>query len=276
MMISKKIVRINRDLLSKIESDRYKGYDPYDYLNSILFKSSPLNNIYLTRLLWIQFGKRSPINFRKILLVPKERNPKGISLIILGLINDFQRTQDEYYLNEAKILANWLINSSVDRHKWKYPAWGYNFDWQSKAFYVEKGTPNVIATVYAAKALHQLANIIDDKKMKELSIKAAFFIQDKLLVHKNDQTYIRYIPNQNTFVHNANLWGAAWIARVGKEINNKNMIHNSLDCTYETLRSQKIDGSWEYGKMSHHKFIDGFHTGFALEALNIIKNNCNT
>ena len=30
--------------------------------------------------------------------------------------------------------------------------WGYNFDWQSGAFFVPVGTPNVVCTVFAAHA----------------------------------------------------------------------------------------------------------------------------
>ena len=37
-----------------------------------------------------------------------------------------------------------------------------------------------------------------------------------------------------------------------------------------------MDGSWNYGTRSHHKFIDGFHTGFNLEALNLLNKSYNS
>ena len=42
------------------------------------------------------------------------RNPKGLALLILGMIEDFKRTGDSYYLKEAENLGKWLINNPSD------------------------------------------------------------------------------------------------------------------------------------------------------------------
>ena len=48
-------------------SEQFKGWDPYDGLNSKVFQALPfLKNSALCRLVVIQGFKRSPINFRKI------------------------------------------------------------------------------------------------------------------------------------------------------------------------------------------------------------------
>jgi len=41
--------------------------------------------------------------------------------------------------------------------------------------------------------------------------------------------------------------------------------------TRETVRAQSADGSWVYGTRQHHQFVDGFHTGYNLEALCLIR-----
>lgn len=33
---------------------------------------------------------------------------------------------------------------------------------------------------------------------------------------------------------------------------------------------QEPDGSWWYGTLPHHRFVDGFHTGYNLEAIHLI------
>jgi hypothetical protein len=43
------------------------------------------------------------------------------------------------------------------------------------------------------------------------------------------------------------------------------------DAIDHTLRSQLPDGSWPYGESSHHRWIDGFHTGYVLEALQLCR-----
>ena len=58
------------DFCSKEE---YKGYDPYDSLNSKLFQSIPLlSKSRIAKLAWTQFFKRAPMNLRPLVGVPKE------------------------------------------------------------------------------------------------------------------------------------------------------------------------------------------------------------
>ena len=49
------------------EREEFKGYDPYDGLNSRLFNAIPgVSKNRIARLAWIQTFKRSPINLRKV------------------------------------------------------------------------------------------------------------------------------------------------------------------------------------------------------------------
>ena len=74
-------------LKSYCEAENFAGWDPYDGLNSKIFNALPFKHWDLARLAWIQGFKRSPINFRKLLLVPKEHNAKGIALFLSGFCN---------------------------------------------------------------------------------------------------------------------------------------------------------------------------------------------
>ncbi|HRN05199.1 MAG TPA: delta-aminolevulinic acid dehydratase, partial [Muribaculaceae bacterium] len=61
----------------------YKGWDPYDGLNSRVFRAIPLiGRSAIIRLCWIQLFKRSPLNLRPLLLVPKQHNAKGVALAV--------------------------------------------------------------------------------------------------------------------------------------------------------------------------------------------------
>ena len=56
------------------EREDFKGWDPYDGLNSKVFQALPLlKKSAVCRLVVIQGFKRCPINLRKLALVPKER-----------------------------------------------------------------------------------------------------------------------------------------------------------------------------------------------------------
>ena len=44
----------------------------------------------------------------------------------------------------------------------------------------------------------------------------------------------------------------------------------------QSVKEQGEDGSWVYGSRHHHQFIDGFHTGYNLEALHVLRTALNT
>ena len=61
------------------EDEGFKGWDPYDGLNSKVFQALPwLKRSALCRLVMIQGFKRCPWNLRRIAMVPKEHNAKGL------------------------------------------------------------------------------------------------------------------------------------------------------------------------------------------------------
>mgnify|MGYP000698078570 FL=1 len=162
------LLSLNKDVLASVQRNSYAGQDPFDGLNSHLFKPVPKLRKGLFGLVWIQLHKRSIFNLRKLLAVPAGRNPKGIGLFILGLLEDYKRTNNNSHLNEAIKLGDWLLtqqsNLSVEgRATWQHACWGYHFDWNARAFFVPKGKPNVITTIYVSQALYALGQITGNK-----------------------------------------------------------------------------------------------------------------
>src|ERR1043165_5328749 len=80
------------------------GYDPYDGLTSRLCQAAPFKNSAAARLVWTQLHKRSPINFRSLVGVPRERNAKAISLFALAALADFRRQTSKENEIEAREL----------------------------------------------------------------------------------------------------------------------------------------------------------------------------
>ncbi|MGL6258272.1 aspartate-semialdehyde dehydrogenase [Vibrio sp. WXL210] len=267
--------KINQDILDNAIKDDFAGYDPFDGLNSTYLESHPSLRRSLFGLIWTQFHKRSMVNFRPLLGVPKKRNPKGIGLFILGLLENYHTSGDKAYLSQATDLGDWLLEQRCDQTIWQHSCWGYHFDWNARAFYVPKGKPNVITTIYVAQALYQLGKVTDNLKYVRPALDAAQFIAQSLVVEAGDDSYVAYIPGETAFVHNANLWGAAWMAKAGGITHDYALVESALRCARSSARAQQDDGSWVYGSRSHHQFIDGFHTGYNLEALHLIKQSLN-
>ncbi|MCJ7580106.1 MAG: hypothetical protein MUP98_06180, partial [Candidatus Aminicenantes bacterium] len=75
------------NLVSYCQENQWAGYDPYDALNSRVFRALPFLNFKMFRLLLTQGVKRCPVNLRPLLIVPKTPNPKGIALFLSSLTN---------------------------------------------------------------------------------------------------------------------------------------------------------------------------------------------
>jgi len=270
---------LSEELLCSLREQGYAGFDPFDGLNSRLFNFFQLQRSSFLRLAWLQVHKRLPINLRPLALVARKRNPKGIALFILGLVNDFKRTKEPSLLDEIASLCDWLLTQKQDVNKWGGACWGYHFPWQAKAFYVPEGKPNVITTVYCSRALQEASKLalINSDKYRGFSLSSGEFIY-KSLFSKDSQglPYIAYIPDEKAFVHNASLWGAAWLLFSGKELKKKEWISAAMEVVDRSVSAQGDGGEWVYGSLPHHQFIDGFHTGYNLEAIKFVSKTLQT
>src|SRR5207249_7528984 len=73
-------------LLAYCRANDWAGYDPYDAVNSQVFTALPFLNARLPRLVLTQALKRSPINIRRLLRIPKTQNPKAIALFLSAFL----------------------------------------------------------------------------------------------------------------------------------------------------------------------------------------------
>lgn len=254
-------------LLARARAGDYAGYDPFDGLNSRLFQATPLRRWPLARLAWLQLFKRLPINLRPVTGVPRLRNPKGVGLFVLGLLEQWRTTGDAELLAEACRLADWLLDARVDPSVWSHSAWGYHFDWEARAFFVPRGTPNAITTCYVSGALRELGMASGELRYEHAANDAALFLDRAMARDGSDGFYYGYVPGDPTFVHNANLWVAARVAEAAAATGDNLLAANALRAARTSVAMQEDDGSWWYGTRPHHRFVDGFHTGYNLEAL---------
>lgn len=257
-------------LLEQCRLSDYAGYDPFDALNSTVFDRLGGNRWPFARVAWLQLFKRSPVNLRPILAVPRKRNPKGIALIVLGLLERHRHRGNANDLVEAVKLGDWLLTQSVDRDTWHHRAWGYHFDWAARAFYVPRGKPNAITTCYVARALYALGHMTGAQRFTDAAVDAGFFL-DALYVNDTGVEYYAYIPGESAFVHNASLWSAALVGETAARTGNTAMCDRALRVARQSVSMQQTDGAWVYGTRGHHGFIDGFHTGYNLEALSALQ-----
>src|SRR3982751_1955252 len=148
-------------LLHWCRERNFEGFRPCDGLNRRIFQATPLKNARTARLIWTQFLKRSPINFRPLVRIAPSRNAKAMALFALAALANFQTDESAETEGEARDLLGALTGMSLKG--FKGAAWGYNFDWQGRAFFAPQGTPTIVPTAFAARALVEAGRILDDQ-----------------------------------------------------------------------------------------------------------------
>ncbi len=270
-----KVKNCLKTLIDYVRREKFSGYDPYDGLNSLILKYTLLNKISIVRLCWIQSFRRSPLNLRGVFLVRKDFNPKAGALFLLGNIGIFKLTGDRTFKKDIYELYNMLERSIIQRKSGC--AWGYNFDWQTKAFFVPKGTPNIITTVYVGHALLKMLHEFNENNVKEkLSGIKNFLLNEMIIWEKKNSLCFAYIPDTEAEVHNVNLLAASFLSNVlefGEKQYIEGIIKKAVNFSISDIEST---GYWPYGTMPHHRWMDNFHTAFNLEALLSIKVNLQT
>jgi len=246
-------------------AEDYSGYDPFDGLNSKLFRLTPLKHSRLARLSWIQFFKRSPLNFRSIALVSKGKNPKGIALFALAALAEHRRTKSNN--DDVKKLLNELLNLKIKGFSGS--CWGYNFDWQGRAFFAPRGTPTIVPTAFAARAFVESAKDLNDENyLREARSICDFIINDLNVTKETDEEIcFSYSPIDKTRVFNASLLAAEILASVGAMTGENPLKDLAVRGARYVVRRQNENGSWAYGADDYQSWADNFHTAFVLSSL---------
>src|SRR5262245_34717246 len=260
----------HRDLWKYCRAQGYAGYDPYDGLNSRLFQATPLKKSRAARLAWIQFHKRSPVNLRSAMGIPRERNAKGIALFALSALADFRREPTKENEIEARELLDDLI--AMNLKGFSGACWGYNFDWQSRSFFVPRNTPTIVPTAFAARALCEAAEVLSrDEYLPFARTTCDFILRDlNRSEETNDEVCFSYSPLDRTRVFNASLLAGETLATIGKLLGEASLLEWAQRATRYVVRRQQPDGSWAYGAEGHQSWADNFHTAYILTSLSRI------
>ncbi|MEO7045190.1 MAG: hypothetical protein ABI091_07750 [Ferruginibacter sp.] len=255
-------------LVAFCEKEQYKGYDPYDGLNSSFFQHLPVikNNRY-ARLAWIQFFKRSPINFRKLVGVKKDYNPKALGLFLSGYCNLYNSNPKEEYLKKIDFFVQEIYESVSTGYSGS--CWGYNFDWEARAFFQPKGMPTVVASSFIANALLDAYEITNDEKLLSTARSTCdFFLKDLNRTYDEKGNFsFSYSPLDKSVVFNASLLGSRLLARVYSKTKEDILFAEAKKSVIFCCDYQQENGSWAYGTLPFHQWIDNFHTGYNLECL---------
>ena len=253
-----------QSLLDYCYDRQWAGWDPFDGLNSRLFEVTPLQQSPFARLCLIQALKRCPINLRGLLGVPEIENSKALALFASAAVRLESSGAIDCELSGDLIIRLLNLRSTGQKHL----CWGYPFDWQNRHFMLPRGFPNIVCTVFGGHAILDRYEVTGDGALLEHARSITHFIMYCLHRTSNDTGIcFSYTPLDQGQVHNANLLGAAFLARVWKHTGEDELKQDALAAAQYTIDKQKVDGAWVYGESPKQQWIDSFHTGYNLMAL---------
>lgn len=213
----------------------FAGRDPYDGLLSPLSRLLPSR---IPRQALVQIVKRSGERTRQALGIPKVRMSKSVALFSMAA----------FYLGDER-LANELGDDLVTSANGG--PWGYEFDVQTRWAHYPAGSPNVIATAFAVRALALLGRTSD----------VSGSTLEWLLSLRRGEGYFAYTPMSDRLIHNGNLLAAESILRLGGDVG---AVSKAVEIS---RRAQRADGSWPYGEGPGLGWVDNFHTAYVLDCL---------
>jgi hypothetical protein len=263
-------------LYDHCESEDFAGFDPFDGLNSKIFQATPLKHFAVSRLIWLQMVKRSPKNLRPLLRIEKGINAKGIALFALAELSRFRATNNENHSENAKYLLKILLEQKYTLSPATAPysspqksAFGYNFDWQSRAFFAPRGAPTIVPTAFAGSAFLEAYQLFNNTTYLQSAEEISRFITEDLNRPFEDEHEIcfSYTPIDNSVIFNASLLAGEILAGVGEITANNEYLALAEKTANFVISRQKGNGSWAYGTKFRHAWVDNFHTAYILLSL---------
>ncbi len=244
------------------------GYDPYDGLNCPLFSFQVLGGSRLFNMAWIQLLKRSPVNLRPLLGIRRTANPKGLALLLLS--HEQRRSAGLTGLPDGTVgEIEKLLASLKDS---RYPAWGYGFPWQNRSFYFPRGLANTVVSAFVGLALLKRYT----GSGRELYLEQArgivnFFLNDLQRTELDGGICLSYSALDRSAIINTSLLAAQFLAEYvrcgGERTDIAALLPRLLRFAVST---QRADGSWPYGLAANQQWVDSFHTGYNLCAMQAI------
>jgi hypothetical protein len=244
----------------------WTGSDPYDGANGARIASA-LRQSPRGRQVVAQIVKRCPVDLRPALgVAPGLSSVTLANVVVAHALGGF--LDDEIHVTRLRSAAERLKRLRLDTYD--EPAWGYHWDAQSRLMYYPRTEPNGIATAFAAHALLDAYHRLGDLESLDLGLGAAeWFMRRVPRTSAHGGAFFGYLVGDRTPIHNANLLACSLLARAARISGRTDWMTAAAEGVAYTLAHQRTDGGWWYGETKSTRWLDGFHTGYVLDALQI-------
>ena len=256
------------------ENNGWSGWDPFDIKANRLYRDLTSGQATrVIRFLTLHSEIHFPLLLRRLFGVRRMVNAKAIGLLTAAYVNLFRATEIDVYLRRAQACGDWLLRNTSCGYGGL--GWGYPFDWHTRVL-IPKGTPSSVVSSTVGDGLWLLYHCTGQEQYLDACQGVCEFFLSHLnkTFESSDAMCFSYTPVDDFQVHNANLFVAEFLIRIGKEVGDDRWINEGIMAANFALKEQNSDGSLCYwgksqeAKYSHgHCWIDHFHSGFEIRML---------
>ncbi len=246
-----------------VERQDYKGYEPFDGLSSV-FRPLTFGNLMAERILQ-QLIRQSPVNLRPLMGVSKKDSTKGRGYMAWGYLYLHKATGQKSYLQKAEACLDWLDHHKVPR--FKFHSWSNHFDFSSRGGTYTKDDPIIVWTSSIGQTYLEAFEQTGNQRWLDIARSVCGW----LLALPREKTpagdCLSYLADRQSSIHNANMLGAAMLARAYKHTGNDEYRAVAQSAMQYSVARQLPDGAWLYAEDPKYHWIDNFHTGYNLDSL---------
>ena len=246
-----------------VESHDYMAYEPFDGLSSPLHRFTQ-RHLLLDRLL-LQAIRQSPFNLRPFLGVKPLPSTKGRGYMAAGYITMYEVTGDATYRDKAIGNLEWLIAHKSE--KYNDCAWANHFPFASRGGTYPAHEPIIVWTALIGFAFLDAFEAFGDSRFLEVARSICRWILALPRERTSSGTCLSYHHLYQESIHNANMLGAAMLARTWKHSGDGEYLETAAEAMRYSCSRQRPDGSWWYAEEDKYHWIDNFHTGYNLDSL---------
>lgn len=262
MNISNTISRLS-DYIIK---ENFRGYDPYDILNSWL-------PFHFTgkwgQAIAIQFQKRNPVNIRPLIGVKKGINPKAMGLLLSAYCSLYEKLREAKYKIISDKIFEWLMDNTSEGYSGN--CWGYNFPWVNPGGKLEKYTPSVVVTSFVINGLFDYYQSSRAETAKNAVISSTdYLLKDLGIIDNKEGIAFPYTHLSSGICYNASLLGANILLKAYLLSRDQTLLDQAIKTVIYILSKQKADGRWNYSynpKTGMERRQIDYHQGYILDVL---------
>lgn len=256
-----------RELLRWLDRHGLASYDPVDILESPVIRRLTFGNQFAERVV-LQLSKRIPLNVRPLLGIEPHLSSQTLALITSARawqhVAGWPSVDEETVRRAARSLIQDRLGPG---DSW---VWGLKLHFSTRFVQASPSTPNLFQTTNAIHALLDAYQATGDGEFADAARLAVDACATHLgFVSTTAGRYCRYYPGMDTPVYNVNalLSAACWrlhcldIGSAGRQAAWADEILGYV------LKGQRSSGAWPYAADPAGQWVDGYHTGYILEAL---------